>query len=147
MSRYMGGKCLTGVPHRMFSYQMCIIFCSENTGSSLQQAAQCVVQTLLLMKILIRGSWQVQWAKHATACAVTEAKARVLEKFREAMEEDYRSASRKSGKPSGTSGGGSSPPSTLFTVEVGSCWPRLGISSGVGRNTSRISSIPLTCLP
>ena len=38
------------------------------------------------------GYWQ---AKCMAARAVVEAKARVTEKFREAMEEDYQSASRK----------------------------------------------------
>ena len=56
-------------------------------------------------------------ARRAAARAVAEAKTRVWEKFGEAMEED----SRNSGKPSDASGGGSSPPPTLFTVEVGSC--------------------------
>ncbi|KAK3517546.1 hypothetical protein QTP70_012627 [Hemibagrus guttatus] len=51
-----------------------------------------------------------------------------------------------SGRPFGTSEGVSSSLPTLFTVEVESCWPRLGILSDGGRNTSRISLIPLTCL-
>ncbi|KAI3368073.1 hypothetical protein L3Q82_026892, partial [Scortum barcoo] len=47
-------------------------------------------------------------------------KLRVWEEFGEAMEEDYRSASkRNSDKPSGTSEGGSSTLPTLFTVWVG----------------------------
>ncbi|KAK3538079.1 hypothetical protein QTP70_028636 [Hemibagrus guttatus] len=44
-----------------------------------------------------------------------------------------------SGRPFGTSERVSSSLPTLFTVEVDSCWPRLGILSDGGRNTSRIS--------
>uniref|UniRef100_A0A671V6D7 Endonuclease/exonuclease/phosphatase domain-containing protein n=1 Tax=Sparus aurata TaxID=8175 RepID=A0A671V6D7_SPAAU len=46
------------------------------------------------------------------------AKTGAWEKFGEAMEEDYGSASKKFWQ---TSGGGSSPPPTLFTVGVGGC--------------------------
>ncbi|KAI3362780.1 hypothetical protein L3Q82_001832 [Scortum barcoo] len=60
-------------------------------------------------------------AKQAAARTVLEAKTRVWEEFGEAMEEDYRSASKNSGKPSGASEGGSSTLPTLFTVQVGSC--------------------------
>ncbi|KAK3522902.1 hypothetical protein QTP86_007322 [Hemibagrus guttatus] len=52
-----------------------------------------------------------------------------------------------SGRPFGASEGVSSSLPTLFTVEVESCWPRLGILSDGGRNTLRISSIPLKRLP
>ncbi|KAI3371782.1 hypothetical protein L3Q82_024331 [Scortum barcoo] len=66
-----------------------------------------------------RYHWQ---AKQAAARTVLEAKTRVWEEFGEAMEEDYRSASKRdSGKPSGASEGGSSTLPTLFTVQVGSC--------------------------
>ncbi|KAK3529719.1 hypothetical protein QTP86_000825 [Hemibagrus guttatus] len=45
-----------------------------------------------------------------------------------------------SGRTFGTSEGVSGSLPTLFTVEVVSCWPRLGILSDGGRNTLRISS-------
>ncbi|KAK3518255.1 hypothetical protein QTP70_034697 [Hemibagrus guttatus] len=51
-----------------------------------------------------------------------------------------------SGRPFGASEGVSSSLPTLFTVEVESCWSRLGILSDGGRNTLRISSTPLTRL-
>ena len=85
-------------------------------------------------------------AKRVAARAVAEAKTRVWEKFREAMEEDCQSASSKfwqtiqhlrKGRQSSTnivySGGGELLTST-------------GDIDG-GRNTLRISSIPLTRLP
>ncbi|KAK3532187.1 hypothetical protein QTP86_009294 [Hemibagrus guttatus] len=52
-----------------------------------------------------------------------------------------------SGRLFGASEGVSSSLPTLFMVEVESCWSRLGILSDGGRNTSRISSTPLTRLP
>ncbi|KAI3361869.1 hypothetical protein L3Q82_002192 [Scortum barcoo] len=79
-------------------------------------------------KLWTQGLWCLSWratpnpAKQAAARTVLEAKTRVWEEFGEAMEEDYRSASRRdSGKPSGASEGGSSTLPTLFTVQVGSC--------------------------
>ncbi|KAI3364870.1 hypothetical protein L3Q82_001056 [Scortum barcoo] len=65
-------------------------------------------------------------AKQAAARTVLEAKTRVWEEFGEAMEEDYRSASKKrfwQTVPSGASEGGSSTLPTLFvySARVGSC--------------------------
>ncbi|KAI3355742.1 hypothetical protein L3Q82_004210 [Scortum barcoo] len=87
-------------------------------------------------------------AKQAAARTVLEAKTRVWEEFGEAMEEDYRSASKRfwqtvrrlrRGKQYSAntvySAGGELLTSTGDIVQDG------------GRNTSRISSIPPTCLP
>ncbi len=60
-------------------------------------------------------------AKRAAARAVAEAKTRSWEEFGEAMEEDFRSASKKFWKPPNASGGGSSASLTLCTVRVESC--------------------------
>ncbi|KAI3376208.1 hypothetical protein L3Q82_016718 [Scortum barcoo] len=89
-------------------------------------------------------------AKQAAARTVLEAKTRVWEEFGEAMEEDYRSVGLEeilANRPSASEGGSSTLP-TLFTVQGGELLTSTGDIVGRWKKcTSRISSIPPTCLP
>ncbi|KAI3365918.1 hypothetical protein L3Q82_000741 [Scortum barcoo] len=88
-------------------------------------------------------------AKQAAARTVLEAKTRVWEEFGEAMEEDYRSASKRFWQTVRRLRRGKQYSANTVYSAGGELLTSTGegtLSDG-GRNTSRISSIPPTCLP
>ncbi|KAI3374677.1 hypothetical protein L3Q82_021249 [Scortum barcoo] len=117
----------------------------------------------LQLKLWTQGLWCLSWhgnpepggghrkyrqAKQAAARTVLEAKTRVWEEFGEAMEEDYRSASKRFWQTVRRLRRGKQ----YSANTVYSAGGELLTSTGdiVGRwkkSTSRISSIPPTCLP
>ncbi|KAI3355482.1 hypothetical protein L3Q82_018318 [Scortum barcoo] len=75
-------------------------------------------------------------------------KLRVWEEFGEAMEEDYRSASKRFWQTVRRLRRGKQySANTVYSAGWGAVDLELGTLSDGGRNTSRISSIPPTCLP
>ncbi|KAI3352855.1 hypothetical protein L3Q82_019428 [Scortum barcoo] len=82
------------------------------------------------------------------ARTVLEAKTRVWEEFGEAMEEDYRSASKRFWQTVRRLRRGKQySANTVYSAGWGAVDLDWGHCRNSGRNTSRISSIPLTCLP